>query len=111
MPPIVHDAYLLRQQSGQSLIEHSYKADSDLSPAGWDYSEKLKQVVLERRAKSLEQRGFDPKERRLVVCDVSLARETEFHDKYRSGLLHVAAHIIRHGLSLQLLKNRNRESR
>ncbi|KAL4079403.1 6-phosphofructo-2-kinase-domain-containing protein [Scleroderma citrinum] len=54
-------------RSGQSLIEHSYKADSDLSPAGWDYSEKLKEFVLERRAKSLEQRGFDPNERRLVI--------------------------------------------
>lgn len=55
-------------QSGQSLIEHSYKADSDLSPAGWDYAEKLKDFVLERRAKSLEQRGLDPSQRQLVVC-------------------------------------------
>jgi 6-phosphofructo-2-kinase / fructose-2,6-biphosphatase 4 len=55
-------------QSGQSLIEHSYKADSDLSPAGWDYAEKLKDFVLERRAKSLEQRGLDPTQRQLVVC-------------------------------------------
>ncbi|KAI6043915.1 6-phosphofructo-2-kinase-domain-containing protein [Pisolithus marmoratus] len=54
-------------RSGQSLIEHSYKADSDLSPAGWEYSEKLKEFVLERRAKTLEQRGYDPKERRLVI--------------------------------------------
>ncbi|KAI6107590.1 6-phosphofructo-2-kinase-domain-containing protein [Pisolithus croceorrhizus] len=54
-------------RSGQSLIEHSYKADSDLSPAGWEYSERLKEAVLERRAKSLEQRGYDPKERRLVI--------------------------------------------
>lgn len=55
-------------QSGQSLIEHSYKADSDLSPAGWEYAERLKDYVLERRAKSLEQRGLNPRERRLVVC-------------------------------------------
>ena len=54
-------------QSGQSLIEHSYKADSDLSPAGWEYAERLKEFVLERRAKSLEQRGIDGKDRRLVV--------------------------------------------
>jgi len=54
-------------QSGQSLIEHSYRADSDLSPAGWEYSERLKEFVLERRAKSLEQRGLNPKDRRLVV--------------------------------------------
>ncbi|KAH7886847.1 6-phosphofructo-2-kinase-domain-containing protein [Phlebopus sp. FC_14] len=54
-------------RSGQSLIEHSYKADSDLSPAGWEYAERLKEFVLERRAKSLIQRGFDPKDRRLVI--------------------------------------------
>ena len=59
-------------QSGQSLIEHSYKADSDLSPAGWDYAEKLKDFVLERRAKSLEQRGLDPSQRQLVVCIYTL---------------------------------------
>lgn len=61
------DARLYLTQSGQSLIEHSYKADSDLSPAGWDYAEKLKDFVLERRAKSLEQRGLDPTQRKLVV--------------------------------------------
>lgn len=54
-------------RSGQSLIEHSYKADSDLSPAGWEYAERLKEFVVERRAKSLEQRGFDPNDRRLVI--------------------------------------------
>ena len=59
-------------KSGQSLIEHSYKADSDLSPAGWDYADKLKDFVLERRAKSLEQRGLDPTKRKLVVCLINL---------------------------------------
>ncbi|PIL23541.1 hypothetical protein GSI_14854 [Ganoderma sinense ZZ0214-1] len=54
-------------RSGQSLIEHSYKADSDLSPGGWEYAERLKEFVLERRAKSLESRGIDPTERRLVI--------------------------------------------
>lgn len=54
-------------QSGQSLIEHSYRADSDLSPAGWEYAERLKEFVLERRAKSLEQKGINAKDRRLVV--------------------------------------------
>jgi 6-phosphofructo-2-kinase / fructose-2,6-biphosphatase 4 len=57
-----------RLQSGQSLIEHSYRADSDLSPAGWEYAYRLKDFVLERRAKCLEQRGVDPNGRRLVVC-------------------------------------------
>lgn len=54
-------------RSGQSLIEHSYKADSDLSPAGWEYSERLKEFVVERRAKSLEQRGLESNGRRLVI--------------------------------------------
>ena len=53
-------------QSGQSLIEHSYRADSDLSPAGWEYAERLKDFVLERRAKAIEQKGLKP-DRKLVV--------------------------------------------
>ncbi|KAK0482211.1 bifunctional 6-phosphofructo-2-kinase/fructose-2,6-bisphosphate 2-phosphatase [Armillaria novae-zelandiae] len=58
----IHNRYrtIYFARSGQSLIEHSYKADSDLSPAGWEYAEKLKEFVLKRRAKSLEQRGLDP---------------------------------------------------
>jgi hypothetical protein len=55
-------------QSGQSLIEHSYKAHSDLSAAGWEYVKRLKDIVIERGAKSLEQRGLNPQDRRLVVC-------------------------------------------
>ncbi|KAL0960034.1 hypothetical protein HGRIS_011682 [Hohenbuehelia grisea] len=54
-------------RSGQSLIERSYKADSDLSPAGWEYAERLKEFVLERREKSLKERGLDPSKRRLVI--------------------------------------------
>lgn len=81
--PVPHDLFCTRKipvvgssrpmkltpafKSGQSLIEHSYKADSDLSPAGWEYAERLKEFVTERRAKSLEQRGYNPDERRLVV--------------------------------------------
>ncbi|CAG7852417.1 6-phosphofructo-2-kinase/fructose-2,6-bisphosphatase Short=6PF-2-K/Fru-2,6-P2ase; Short=AtF2KP; Short=PFK/FBPase; Includes: RecName: Full=6-phosphofructo-2-kinase; Includes: RecName: Full=Fructose-2,6-bisphosphatase [Serendipita indica DSM 11827] len=30
-------------RSGQSLIEHSYRADSDLSPSGWDYAKETKE--------------------------------------------------------------------
>ncbi|KAK7437871.1 hypothetical protein VKT23_018306 [Stygiomarasmius scandens] len=65
----IHNRYrtIYFARSGQSLIEHSYKADSDLSPAGWEYAEKLKEFVLERRAKSLEQRGLNPQDRRLVI--------------------------------------------
>ena len=43
-------------QSGQSLIEHSYKADSDLSPAGWEYAERLKAAVIARRKALREER-------------------------------------------------------
>ncbi|KAJ3720219.1 hypothetical protein DFJ43DRAFT_1042579 [Lentinula guzmanii] len=49
----------LRKKSGQSLIEHSYKADSDLSPPGWEYAERFKDFVLERRAKNLAGRGAE----------------------------------------------------
>ncbi|KAG5642084.1 hypothetical protein DXG03_003637 [Asterophora parasitica] len=54
-------------RSGQSLIEHSYKADADLSPAGWEYAERLKEFVLDRRAKSLKERGLNPSKRKLVI--------------------------------------------
>lgn len=54
-------------QSGQSLIEHSYRADSDLSPSGWAYAEKLKGFVTQKYTKSLSDRGIDGKSRRLVV--------------------------------------------
>ncbi|KAF9449830.1 6PF2K-domain-containing protein [Macrolepiota fuliginosa MF-IS2] len=54
-------------RSGQSLIEHSYKADLDLSPAGWEYAEKLKDVVHSRRMKVLQERGIDPAKRKLVI--------------------------------------------
>lgn len=55
------------RQSGQSLVEHSYKADSDLSPAGWEYAERLKEFVLDRRSKNLQARGFKPEDRKFVV--------------------------------------------
>ncbi|KAF8330106.1 bifunctional 6-phosphofructo-2-kinase fructose-2,6-bisphosphate 2-phosphatase [Amanita rubescens] len=65
----IHNRYrtIYFARSGQSLLEHSYKADSDLSPVGWDYAEKLAEFVLERRAKNLEARGIDPAEGRLVI--------------------------------------------
>jgi len=55
-------------QSGQSLIEHSYRADSDLSPSGWEYAETLKDFVIQKYNKSLSERGIDGKSHRLVVC-------------------------------------------
>jgi len=54
-------------QSGQSLIEHSYRADSDLSPSGWAYAERLKDFVIQKYTKSLSERGIDGKSHRLVV--------------------------------------------
>ncbi|KIY47392.1 bifunctional 6-phosphofructo-2-kinase/fructose-2,6-bisphosphate 2-phosphatase [Fistulina hepatica ATCC 64428] len=65
----IHNRYrtIYFARSGQSLIEHSYKADSDLSPAGWEYAERLKDFVLERWEKNLVQRGLNPHERRLVI--------------------------------------------
>ncbi|THH16120.1 hypothetical protein EW146_g4468 [Bondarzewia mesenterica] len=65
----IHNKYrtIYFARSGHSLIEHSYKADADLSPAGWEYAERLKDFVLERRAKSLEQRGINPSDSRLVI--------------------------------------------
>jgi len=94
-----------RIQSGQSLLEHSYKADSDLSPVGWDYAEKLAEFVLERRAKNLEARGLDPAEGRLVV------RTGHFNpcgqiriDGGRSGHPRDVERIIPHGRSSPLRK-------
>jgi len=55
-------------QSGQSLIEHSYRADSDLSPSGYAYAETLKDFVIQKYNKSLSERGIDGKSHRLVVC-------------------------------------------
>ncbi|TDL22837.1 bifunctional 6-phosphofructo-2-kinase/fructose-2,6-bisphosphate 2-phosphatase [Rickenella mellea] len=65
----IHNKYrtIYFARSGQSLVEHSYKADSDLSPAGWEYAERLKEFVMERRAKNLAERGLNPKERKLVI--------------------------------------------
>ena len=39
------------------MIEHSYKADSDLSPAGWEYAERLKAAVTARRKAARTERA------------------------------------------------------
>jgi hypothetical protein len=64
------------------LIEHSYKADSDLSPPGWQYAEKLKDTVLSRRTKVLQERGIDPAQRKLVVSITmaEMCMETDYTD-------------------------------
>ena len=50
------------------MIEHSYRADSDLSPSGYAYAETLKDFVIQKYNKSLSERGIDGKSHRLVVC-------------------------------------------
>ncbi len=57
-------------RSGQSVVEHSYKADSDLSEQGIEYAEKLRDFIVDKRAELLEERianGEPPNERRLTV--------------------------------------------
>ncbi|KAG8891647.1 hypothetical protein FRB99_003436, partial [Tulasnella sp. 403] len=78
----IHNKYrtIYFARSGQSLIEHSYKADSDLSPAGWDYAEKLKDFVLERRKKADDERrklGLPTEKKRLVIW--TSARRRAYH--------------------------------
>lgn len=68
-------------RSGQSLIEHSYKADSDLSPAGWDYAERLKEAVMSRRRQVTEERkerGEQVEEGKKLVVWTS-ARRRAYH--------------------------------
>ncbi|CEQ39764.1 SPOSA6832_01312, partial [Sporobolomyces salmonicolor] len=57
-------------RSGQSDIEHSFKADSDLSPQGIEYAEKLRDFIVSKRRELLEERiksGEQAAERRLTV--------------------------------------------
>ncbi|KAG8800223.1 hypothetical protein FRC17_006923, partial [Serendipita sp. 399] len=65
-------------RSGQSLIEHSYRADSDLSPSGWDYARRLKNFMMERRYLNMEERkaanGGIAEDRNLVIWTSSRRR-------------------------------------
>ncbi|KAK4701670.1 hypothetical protein P7C70_g4559, partial [Phenoliferia sp. Uapishka_3] len=57
-------------RSGASTLEHSYKADSDLSPQGIEYSERLRDFVVAKRAELLKERvamGEKVSERRLTI--------------------------------------------
>ncbi|BGP14758.1 hypothetical protein JCM10213v2_002710 [Rhodosporidiobolus nylandii] len=57
-------------RSGQSLIEHSFKADSDLSDQGREYADKLRDFIVQKRKELLEERekrGEGRGERRLTV--------------------------------------------
>ncbi|CED82427.1 cytoplasm protein [Phaffia rhodozyma] len=67
-------------RSGQSIIEHSYKADSDLCADGWDYAERLKEAVLSRRRQVKEERtrrGEVAKDRPLTIW--TSARRRAYH--------------------------------
>ncbi|EIM89310.1 bifunctional 6-phosphofructo-2-kinase/fructose-2,6-bisphosphate 2-phosphatase [Stereum hirsutum FP-91666 SS1] len=59
--------FLMNIHNKYRTIYFARVSDADLSPVGWEYAEKLKDFVLERRAKSLKERGLDPKDSRLVV--------------------------------------------
>lgn len=57
-------------QSGQSQIEHSYKADADLSEQGVEYAGKLRDFIVAKRKELHEERlraGDNAPERRLTV--------------------------------------------
>ncbi|GAA5878691.1 hypothetical protein JCM8547_002133 [Rhodosporidiobolus lusitaniae] len=58
-------------RSGQSLIEHSFKADSDLSPQGVEYAEKLRDFIVAKRKELQDERTRNGEkgvgERRLTV--------------------------------------------
>lgn len=61
---------MVSNQSGQSLIEHSFKADSDLSPQGEEYALKLRDFIVAKRKELLAERvkaGEKATERRLTV--------------------------------------------
>lgn len=74
-------------RNGQSIVEHSYKADSDLAAAGWDYAEcvawclmslvlhsssQLADFILDKQRQKRKERG-EPKsaknERKFSVGD------------------------------------------
>jgi len=90
----IHNKYrtIYFARSGQSLIEHSYKADSDLSPAGWEYAERLKEFIVERRTKNIEHRrkmGLPIDENKKLVVWTSARRRSHhtawpfLHSGYR----------------------------
>ncbi|GAA6027880.1 hypothetical protein JCM8097_001762 [Rhodosporidiobolus ruineniae] len=57
-------------RSGQSMVDHSFKADSDLSEQGIEYAKKLRDFIVAKRKELLEERvrnGEPRSERRLTV--------------------------------------------
>ena len=63
---------------------------------GWEYAARLKDFVLDRRAKSLKERGLDPKTSRLwYQCDIILRPRSSFLPRY--GPPPAAVRTIPHG--------------
>lgn len=59
------------------MIEHSYKADSDLSMEGIQYAERLRDFIVEKRRELQEERvnkGEDFEERKLTIFTASRRR-------------------------------------
>lgn len=73
----IHNRYrtIWFARTGQSLLEHSYKADSDLSPEGKEYSDALREFIVKQRRELQDERtknGDDFEERPLSVrCPAS----------------------------------------
>ncbi|EED84586.1 predicted protein [Postia placenta Mad-698-R] len=72
--------FLMNIHNTHRTIYFARVADSDLSQAGWEYAERLKEFVLERRAKSMKERGIDPTDRRLVIW--TSARRRSHHSAW-----------------------------
>jgi len=89
------------------LIEHSYKADSDLSPAGWEYAERLKAAVTARRKAARVERAdkieINQEENPLIVSPPSLSLQATKYARSvadcRYGHQLVDEHTIPHGHS------------
>jgi hypothetical protein len=87
------------------LIEHSYKADSDLSPAGWEYAERLKAAVTARRKAARVERAdkieINQEENPLIVRSLLLSLQATKYARNvaddRYGLQLVDEHTIPHG--------------
>jgi 6-phosphofructo-2-kinase/fructose-2,6-biphosphatase 4 len=75
------------RQSGQSQIEHSFKADSRLSDDGREYARQLKEFIVARRITSVAERRSkegksDEGERNLTVR--RRAQDLPFRNKARA---------------------------
>jgi hypothetical protein len=102
---------VLTPQSGQSLIEHSYKADSDLSPAGWEYAERLKAAVTARR-KAVRTEKADKtevvQEENPLIVSFPVRVRTKLRSRYGHQLVEELIILLGHLFSLESRLFRNR---